>query len=312
MHLHHNHGPHLHDANCSHPEQSLRISRNFAIAVILNVLLVLGEATAGFLSGSMALLADAGHNLSDVAGLLLAWWAHWLRGRGSGERWTYGLRSFTILAANINGILLVVAIIGVAFESIRRLFTPSVIAEAPVLIVASVATILNFATAKLLSSGGNDLNVRGAYLHMLADAAVSLAVVAGAVVMMFTSWSWIDPGISLAICLVLAFGTWGLLRESTLMLMHAAPSTLEIRELRAFFLSEPVVVDVDDLHVWSVSTTDVLLTARLRCPDLDCSDQDRTLSDLHAGLKTSFGIAHATLEINRGPLESVACPLNPD
>ena len=310
MHLGHSHGSHGHA--CHSPESNLRLNRSFAIAVVLNVLLVAGEACGGVLSGSMALLADAGHNLSDVAGLILAWWAHWLRGKGAGERWTYGFRPFTILAANINGILIVVAIIGVSAESFRRLFDASEIAETPVLIVALFAALLNFATAKLLSSGGQDLNVRGAYLHMLADAAVSMAVVVGAALMMVTKWYWVDPAISIGICVVLAFGTWGLLKESTSLMMHAVPRAVELREVRVFLEATSEVADVEDLHVWSVSTTDVLLTTRLRCPGISVDQQDALLSDVHDGLRTHFGIAHATIEIvrSRDAVESCGLALN--
>ncbi len=304
MHL----GPHPHD--CQHTHQRLTLSRAFALAVVLNVLLVIGEAVAGFVSGSLALLADAGHNLSDVAGLILAWWAHWLRTLGRGGRWTYGWRAFTILAANLNGLLLVVAIVGVAFESIRRLFNPTTISEWPVLIVALLAALLNFATARLLVSGGqDDLNVRGAYLHMVADAAVSLAVVLGAVVMLGTGWHWLDPVISLAICVVLGFGTWRLLRESTSLLMHAAPQQLDVAEIRESLQAHVEIEEVKDLHVWSVSTTDVLLTARLRCGELAGEQQDALLDRLQAELNRDFSISHATLEIRRSPETQPDCSL---
>ncbi|MEZ6135800.1 MAG: cation diffusion facilitator family transporter [Pirellulaceae bacterium] len=314
MHMHHGGSDH------SHPPPTL--NRSFALAVVLNVLLVFGEGVGGLVSGSVALLADAGHNLSDVAGLILAWWAHWLRGKPHRGRWTYGWRSFTILAANVNGILLVVAIVGVSLESIRRLMVPTEILEVPVLVVALIAALLNFGTAKLLSHGHSDLNVRGAYLHMLADAVVSLAVVVGAIIIMLTEWLWLDAAISLAICVVLAFGTWGLLRESTTMLMHAAPREIDVDEVRNSLLSHALVSRVDDLHVWSVSTTDVLLTATLVCPELNgpnmWQQHDRLLHDLHAGLEHDFSIAHATLEItyasavdDRQSRQSrQACPLN--
>lgn len=306
MHL----SPHGQGSACHHTSDSLPLNRSFAIAVVLNVLLVVGEAIGGWMAGSMALLADAGHNLSDVAGLLMAWWAHWLRGRSAGGRWTYGWRSFTILAAHLNGVLLVVAIMGVSLESIRRLFEPSQVAELPVLYVASLATLLNFATARLLASATHDLNVRGAYLHMLADAAVSLAVVVGAVVMMFTNWQWLDPAISLSICCVLVLGTWRLLRDSTGMLMHAAPRDLELDDLRDYFVTHAPIAEVEDLHVWSVSTTDVVLTVRLLCPLLEAREQDALRNRLHEGLREEFGIGHATIEIARSGPSSGVCALD--
>lgn len=294
---------HLGHHDCGHDHaHHTQLNRSFAIAVVLNVLLVIGEAVGGVLSHSVALLADAGHNLSDVAGLILAWWAHWLRSVGPSGRWTYGRRPFTILAANLNGILIVAAIVGVGYESIRRLISPVELEEVPVLIVGLIAAGLNFATARLLTTGGQqekDLNVRGAYLHMLADAAVSVAVVIGAAVIFFTDWYWLDPLISLGICALLAFGVWDLLRESTSLLMHAAPKATDVEEVSEFLLATPEVEAVGDLHIWSVSTTDVLLTAHLVCPGLDAESRDALVRELHEGLEGHFGIAHATLEVTQ-------------
>lgn len=305
MHL----GPHSHDHACSHGDAPVNLNLPFALAVGLNILLVVGEAIGGFLSGSVALLADAGHNLGDVAGLVLAWWAHWLRSKPADGRWTYGLRAFTILASTINGLLLVVTILGVGFESFRRLLEPAEVAEVPVLLVAFAAAIINFGTAKLLSGKDDDLNIRGAYLHMLADAAVSMAVVVGAVLIMITNQHWIDPAISIAICIVLGFGTWGLLKESASMLMHAAPRRVELEEVRAFLLSNPEIETITDLHVWSVSTTEVLMTVRIVCPEMNLEHIDEFLEDLHEQLQARFQIAHATLEIRRQLSDSSSCNL---
>ncbi len=302
---------HQHGANCGHHDsQDIQLNRSFAIAVVLNVAMVLGEVVAGVWSGSVALLADAGHNLSDVAGLLLAWWANWLKSQMPASRWTYGYRSFTMLAANINGILISVAILGVSFESIRRLFAPTEVLEWPVLIVAAVAALLNFASARLLSSNVDDLNVRGAYWHMMADAAVSVAVVIGALVMMATKWTWIDPVVSLMICVLLISGTVRLLMESTTMLMHAAPKNVSLPEIRQFFGAHENIAEIADLHVWSVSTSEIALTARVICPQLDTDSQDGLLDDLHTGLQSHFGISHATIEILRRNV-GTACKLTP-
>ncbi|MEM7476413.1 MAG: cation diffusion facilitator family transporter [Planctomycetota bacterium] len=302
-----------HENGCCHGDAAnLKLNRSFCIAVVLNTLLVIGEAGCGLWSGSMALLADAGHNLSDVAGLILAWWAHWLRGKSAGGRWTYGKRSFTILAANVNALLIIVAIVGVAVESVRRMFAPSEVLEMPVIFVALFAAVLNFATARLLAGGRDDLNVRGAYLHMLTDAAVSLAVVVGAVLMMFTDWHWVDPGLSIAICFVLAFGTWELLRESTSMMMNAAPRKLDVVEVREFLESTPGVEEVADLHIWSVSTVDVALTARLLCPECTAEQQDQLLAQLHHDLDHEFGISHRTIEVQRGQHQDMGCSLEAD
>ena len=308
MHLLHNHSSDS-SSCCSGNIDARKLNRSFAIAVVLNIALVICEAAGGFLSGSVALLADAGHNLSDVAGLILAWGAHWLRGQGGGQRWTYGLRSFTILAATLNSVLIVVAIIGVAIESTRRLIDPTEVAELPVLCVALVAALLNFATARLLSGNTDDLNVQGAYLHMMADAAVSLAVVIGAALIMLTDWNWIDPGISLAICILLSIGTWRLLRESTSMLMNAAPSGLDLQDIATFLGSSPEVTSVDDLHVWSISTTEIALTARICCPQLSGPGQDELLRELHERLSNDFGIHHSTIEVTHDSDGQEGCAL---
>lgn len=307
MHLFHSHE---HDECCHGPVPD-KLNRSFAIAVVLNTLLVVGEFAGGLYSGSVALLADAGHNLSDVAGLVLAWVANWLRSRKATYRWTYGFRSFTILAANINAILIVLAIVGVSIESIRRLIQPVDVEELPVIVVALFAALLNFWTASLLSGKRDDLNVQGAYLHMMADAAVSVAVVVGASLIWLTGWIWLDPGLSLAICILLSFGTWRLLKESTSMLMQAAPNNLEFEDVKSLLMSTPEIVEVQDLHIWSLSTTEVALSARIRCPDLDALSQDPFLRDLHASLHQEFSIGHSTIEITRGENDLLGCNLSP-
>ena len=304
MHL----GPHSHSDDCGHHHGPTDLTLAFGLAVVLNILLVVGEAVGGFIAGSVALLADAGHNLGDVVGLILAWGAHWLRNKPNSGRWTYGLRSFTTLAASINGILLVCTVIGIGIESVRRLYMPTDISEIPVLVVAFTAALINFATARLLAGQNHDLNVRGAYLHMLADAAVSMAVVVGAIVIMLSGWQWIDPAISIGICIALGIGTWGLLKESTSLLMNAAPRHIEIEKLKQWLASYPEIDSVTDLHVWSVSTTDVLLTARIHCPTSeDCTDT--LLNELHFQLAEKFQIAHATIEIRNETSEATSCPL---
>ena len=305
MHL----GPHSHDHDCGHGHAPADLNLSFALAVGLNILLVVGEAVGGFLAGSMALLADAGHNLGDVAGLILAWWAHWLRSRPAGGRWTYGLRSFTILAATINGLLLVCTVVGVGIESIRRLFLPTEISEIPVLLVAFAAAIINFGTARLLAGKGDDLNIRGAYLHMLADAAVSMAVVVGAIVILLSNQHWIDPAISIGICVVLGIGTWGLLKESASTMLNAAPRRIELEEVSSFLTSNTEIESIMDLHIWSVSTTDVLLSAKILCPAVTAEQMDRLLDDLHEQLEVQFQIAHATIEVRRTLSDSSNCRL---
>ena len=302
---------HLGHAHCDHHHvpANTKLGRAFAIAVGLNVLLVIGEAVGGWLAGSIALVADAGHNLGDVAGLLLAWGAHWLSSWTRRGRWTYGWRAFTMLAAHLNAVLLSLTIVWVSYESTKRLFSPVEIAELPVMALAVLAAGLNFLTAWLLArQGTHDLNVRGAYLHMLADAAVSVAVVLGALAIYLTGWHWLDPAISLIICCLLAWGTWRLLTESTSMLMHAAPPNIDLQEVERLLLATPQVRRVGDLHVWSVSTTEVLMSCQLVCEPLSWDEQGELLHDLHHAVEHEFGIRHATFEI-RAAESAEACAL---
>lgn len=286
------------------------MGRVFLLAIALNVLLVLGEAIAGLIAGSMALIADAGHNLSDVLGLVLAGLAEWLRKGQAAGRWTYGKRSFTILAAQMNGVLLVAAIVGILSESLRRLWMPTEVLEGPVLIVAAVAVLLNLLTAWLLLGHQDDLNIHAAYLHMVADAGVSLAVVAGTALVMWTGWRWIDPALGIGICIVLSISTVRLLWKATTMMLHAAPSAENVAQIAQFLASLPEVHDVVDLHVWNVSTTDLLLSARLVCPSLDQKQQDAFLQRIHEALEAQFGIRHATVELLHTPPQQPHCSLD--
>lgn len=295
----HSHGPGGH----SHAPKDF--GRAFAIGVGLNFAFVLAEAGVGLWSGSLALLADAGHNLSDVLSLLLAWGATILAKSAPTARRTYGLRKATILASLANAVLLLVAVGVIVSEAIHRFAQPAPIATVPVMIVAAIGVVINTATALMFMKGHEDLNVRGAFLHMAADAAVSLAVVIGAGLIALTSLQWIDPALSLLIAAVIVIGTWALLRDSVDLALDAAPRGLDVGAVRAWLLARPGVTEVHDLHVWAMSTTETALTAHVTRPDN--VDGDAFLHETCEGLASKFGIGHSTLQVEIG--QSASCRL---
>ena len=284
------------------------MGRAFAIGVALNTGFVVVEVAAGFMSGSMALLADAGHNLSDVLALLLAWGATVLARRAPTDRRTYGLRKGTILASLANAVFLLLAIGAIVSESLQRLGEPGTIATRIVMITAAIGVAINAATALLFMRGGKeDLNVRGAFLHMAGDAAISVAVVIGAGVIALTGLKWIDPALSLAIAGVIVFGTWGLLRDSVNLALDAAPRGIDVAEVRAWLAALPGVEEVHDLHVWAMSTTETALTAHVIRPAND--DGDYFLHHACEELAHRFNIGHATLQVETDAAN--ACRLAP-
>ncbi len=272
------------------------MGRAFAIGVVLNSAFVAAEGIAGVWTHSLALLADAGHNLSDVLSLLLAWGAVVLAKRAPAGRRTYGLRKGTILASLANAVLLLVAVGVIASEAVRRFAEPTPLDTQVVMLIASAGVLINGATAMLFMRGSHsDLNVRGAFLHMAADAAVSLAVVAGAFVIGQTGILWIDPALSLLIAGVIVLGTWGLLRDSADLAMDAAPRGIDVDAVRGWLGALPGVEDVHDLHIWAMSTTETALTAHiLRPQNGDC---DHFLHEACEGLASRFRIGHATLQV---------------
>ncbi len=305
-HLHHGHGhDHDHGAHAhgpgGHSHAPKDFGRAFAIGVTLNFAFVLIEAGIGLWSGSLALIADAGHNLSDVLSLLLAWGATVLAKSAPTSRRTYGLRKATILASLANAVLLLVAVGMIVSEAIHRFSEPASIATAPVIIVAAIGVVINTATALMFMKGHEDLNIRGAFLHMAADAAVSLAVMIGAGVIALTSLYWIDPALSLLIAAVIVIGTWGLLRDSVDLVLDAAPKGMDVEAVRAWLLAQPGVTEVHDLHIWAMSTTETALTAHLTRPSND--DGDAFLHAACEELASKFSIDHATLQIEVGEAE---------
>lgn len=309
----HDHDHHDHDHGHSHAgghhhHAPANMGRAFAIGVILNTGFVAAEVAAGLWTGSLALLADAGHNLSDVLSLLLAWGATILARRAPAGRRTYGLRKATILASLANAILLLVAVGAITSEAVRRFAQPAAIDSDIVMITASLGVLINGATALLFMRGSHDdLNVRGAFLHMAADAGVSLAVVAGAFLMARTGLLWIDPVLSLIIAGVIVLGTWSLLRDSADLAMDAAPRGIDVEAVRAYLASLPGVESVHDLHIWAMSTTETALTAHVLRP-LN-SDGDQFLHAACDGLERRFKIGHATLQVETDAAH--ACRLAP-
>jgi cobalt-zinc-cadmium efflux system protein len=266
------------------------------------------EAVAGFRTGSLALLADAGHNLSDVLALLLAWGAIALARRAPTARRTYGLRKGTILASLTNAILLLLAVGAIVSESIRRFLQPAAVSTNVVMLVAGLGIVINTATALLFMRGGKtDLNIRGAFLHMASDAAVSLAVVIGAGVIALTGLQWIDPALSLGIAAVIVLGTLGLLRDSMDMALDAAPKGVDVAKVRDWLAAQPGVEEIHDLHIWAMSTTETALTAHVIRPAND--DGDRFLHAACEGLAARFNIGHATLQVETD--SGQACRLAP-
>ena len=280
----------------------------FAIGVTLNLLFVGTEVGAGLWTGSLALLADAGHNLSDVLALLLAWGATVLARRAPTGRRTYGLRKATILASLVNAVLLLVAVGVIVSEAVRRFATPTPIDAPIVMLTAGLGVLINGATALLFMRGSqSDLNVRGAFLHMAADAAVSVAVVAGAAVIALTGMLWIDPILSLVIAGVIVLGTWGLLRDSVDMAMDAVPRGIDVDAVRCWLADLPGVEEVHDLHIWAMSTTETALTAHLLRPV--SINGDAFLHTACQGLQDRFGIGHSTIQVETDATQ--ACQLAP-
>jgi len=273
--------------------------RAFALAIGLNMLFVIIEFAYGFIAHSTALMADAGHNLSDVLGLVLAWGAAVLARRAPQGRYTYGLRGSSILAALGNGLLLMVACGAIAWEAVQRIAEPAPVQGLTVSIVAGVGVLVNGFSAWLFLAGSKgDLNLRGAYLHMAADAALSLGVVVSGLVIMGTGWSWIDPAVSLAIVVVIVLGTWSLLRESVQLSMAAVPPGVDAGAVRAYLAGQAGVKEVHDLHIWAISTTENALTAHVVMPG--GYPGDAVLDAMVAGLRSDFGIHHCTLQVEEG------------
>jgi len=290
---HEGHGGHGH-----HHHAPANFDRAFAIGIALNLAFVGVEAFYGWRVDSLALLADAGHNLSDVAGLVLAWGSALAGKLAADERHTYGWRRASILAAFANALLLLVAMGSLAWEAVHRLQSPASTQGWTIIAVAAVGIVINSATALMFMRGSaSDLNIRGAYLHMASDALVSLGVVIGGALYLWQGWAWIDPVMSLLIALVIVVGTWSLFRQSLHLLFDGVPEGIDLAAVRQLLAAHPGVAQVHDLHVWSLATNEVALTAHLVTPGghLD----DAAMQALSEQLRQRFGIGHVTLQSMR-------------
>jgi cobalt-zinc-cadmium efflux system protein len=294
-----------HSHNHGHDHGPRDFGRAFAIGVLLNSAFVLIEAGFGLWSGSMALVADAGHNLSDVMSLLIAWGAAYMATRPANSRYTYGYKSSSILAALANAGLLLVALGAILFETIDRLFDPAPVEGWTMIAVAGVGIVVNGATALLFASGRkHDINIRGAFLHMAADALVSVGVVAAGIAILLTGELLIDPLTSLVIVAIIGFGTWGLLRDSVKLALLAVPDSIDESAVRAYLSDLPGVAAVHDLHIWPMSTTETALTAHLVMPR--GQPGDAFLHEIAHELEHRFRIGHATVQVETGADEHCA------
>jgi len=307
----HDHGhdhSHDHSLGHAHVHAPANFGKAFAIGITLNTALVVAEAVYGYLGNSTALLADAGHNLSDVLGLVVAWGASIAARRAPSGRFTYGFRASTILAALANAVFLLVATGAIGWEAILRLREPEPVAGVTVMVVAGIGILINGFTALLFARGRkDDINIEGAYLHMAADAAVSLGVVVSAALIIWTGWLWLDPVTSLVICVTILWSTTSLLRGSIDMSMAAAPKGTDLAAIRMFLLGRAGVSGIHDLHVWPISTTETALTCHLCMPG---GAGDAFLMETAQQLKASFRIGHTTLQIETHP--DNGCALAPD
>ena len=291
-HTHHHHAPH-------------HFNRAFGVSVGLNLLYTIIQAFFAINAHSMSLLADAGHNLSDVLGLLLAWAGSWLLTRPATERYSYGYKRTSILAALINAIILVGASFIIAYESIIRFVNPESVATLTVMIVAFIGVIINMGTALLFfKERHHDLNMKGAFLHLMSDALLSLGVVLGALIMYYTHWHWIDSAMGLLIVSIILWSTWGLLMDSVNLIMDGVPRGIAQQAVRQFLLSQKGVKEIHDMHIWGLSSNEIALTAHVIMPDAPFSDDE--YHRITHELKDHFKITHVTIQVERGEGE-LAC-----
>ena len=286
----HSHTHHHHEIN--------NYNRSFSIGIALNVIFVVIEVSYGLAADSLALIADAGHNLSDVMSLLLAWGAYYLSKKNPTKKRTYGLRKVTIMASLLSAVLLFMALGGIAWESFERLSSPQPVNGFIIIVVAAIGVLINTATALLFVKGQkHDLNIRAAYLHIAADAAISLGVVIAGVAILLTGWLLLDPLISLLIVVVILLSTWGLLRDSIDLSIDAVPQGIEVSEVKEYLLNLTNVSDLHDLHIWALSTTENALTVHLMTTD--ALIYNHFIQEIQEHLNHHFNIAHVTIQIEK-------------
>jgi len=286
----------------AHSHQIQQQTNAFKIGVLLNSAFIVLEAGYGFASGSLALVADAGHNLSDVLGLLISWLALWLGQKSANAKYTYGYKSSSILAALFNAVFLLVAIGAISVEALQRLSHPGPVAEWDVIIVAAVGVLINGFTAFLFMKGQkHDLNIKGAFLHMAADAGVSVGVVIAGFIILQTGWYWLDPVVSLLFAIVILIGTWGLLRDAMNYSLEAVPSNVDQQAIHDYLVSQPTVNQVHDLHIWGMSTTETAMTVHLCRSTLDGNNE--FLEKLNKDLSSQFPLTHITIQVELGKVD---------
>src|SRR5579872_808348 len=297
MHHHHDHQTHSHE----HPiPQSF--NKSFGIAVLLNLIFTILQASYALIAHSMSLLADAAHNFGDVFGLILAWGASWLLTLPANKRYSYGFKRTTIIAALSNALILVAASALIIYESIYKLWHLTEVNERIVIVVALIGIVINGGTAMLFMKGAHDdLNIKGAFLHLMGDALISIGVVISGILVLFTRQIWIDPLVGLLIVVVILVGTWGLLRDSTRLILDAIPRHIDQQGIQDYLQKLPHVTAVHDLHIWGLSTKEVALTVHLIMPATQLSDED--FIKINADLKKQFRIDHATIQVERGSAE---------
>lgn len=298
----HSHGHHHHH-NHHHGPKNYNFA--FGLGIGLNIIFVIVEAVYGYLSHSLALMADAGHNLSDVAGLILAWGAVWLTTKKPSTRYTYGFRKSTILSALLNAIILLVAVGIIIWEAFSRLKNPAPIQSTTVMIVATIGILINGMTAMLFfRDKDHDINLKGAYLHMAADALISLGVVISALIISYTSWQWLDPVVSIVISLVIIYGTWDLFKSSVHLSMDAVPYGIDPDEVKKYLESLEHVTDIHDLHIWPISTTENALSVHITLNGEVLNNQ--RIEEISKVLKERFKIGHPTIQFEKWD-ESYVC-----
>ncbi len=290
---------HKHDHTDVHP---LKYRKAFAIGISLNILYVIVEVIYGFIANSSALLADAGHNASDVFGLAFAWAAAWMSTLKPKGKYTYGLRKTTILVSLLNALLLFGAVAFIARDAVYKLLEPEPVGGTQVIIVAAIGVVINTFTALLFIGGQkHDLNIKGAFMHMAADAGVSLGVVVAGILINITGKLWIDPVTSFIIILVILWGTWGLFVDAINLALDAVPRHIDIEQIRNYLLNRKGVENIHDLHVWALSTTQVALTVHIVTPE---DQKDKFIQELQKELKNKFGISHTTIQLERKIIET--------
>jgi cobalt-zinc-cadmium efflux system protein len=293
-----NYMEHNHEHHHSHAAPK-NITKAFVVGIILNSAFVLIEAIAGLYTHSLSLLADAGHNLSDVAGLALALFASKLALRKTNEKYSFGYRQSTVLAAFINACILLISLGAVAYEAIIRITTPHPIEGGIVAAIAGIGIVINSVTALMfLKDKEKDINTKGAYLHMASDALISLGVVIAGIVIIYTQWYWLDSVVSLALVIVVIFGTWGLLKESLRLTLNGVPKDIDVNEVKKYLSSLKGVTDVHDLHIWAISTTETALTVHLTIPEN--SENNILYNNIKEELHHQYNISHLTIQIENG------------